>query len=138
MDCYKRVQGPHSPLSPLPPPMFKLTSSMFNYLTPTNTMNMCNRGDVHKRRSFTPVPNNGPSPGISPIEKCDTPMLNKPLMLNPIISPKTPIMVKKSLNIPIIIHSDQSDKSGGSVYFTPPCDINTRSNIMMEQCSAPK
>lgn len=140
MDCYKRVQGSHSPLSPLPPSMFKGDSTMFNYLTPTNATNMKNRGDVLKRRSFTPMPNNGPSPGVSPIEKCDTPMLNlnKPFFSNPMVSPRTPIMAKKSLNIPIIIHSDQSDRSGGSVYFTPPSDITARTNIMMEQCSAPK
>lgn len=65
---YKNVQGPHSPLSPLPPMDFNLKLSHSNgvikgrYLTPANS-----KRNIHMRRSFTPLINITP-PSASPIK----------------------------------------------------------------------
>lgn len=64
---YKNVQGPHSPLSPLPPFDFQSKTSNVvvkgKYLTPANSQR-----NIHLRRSFTPHLLNITPPSASPIK----------------------------------------------------------------------
>lgn len=138
---YKRVQGPHSPLSPLPPlPRFKSDSPMLNYLTPSHGLNMKMNSDILKRRSFTPLAHNGPSPTLSPINNFQCSPLHSTFVVDRAGSPKTP-KVNHSMFVPTITHSaasNHSDSSGVSIYFTPPSSITVNEKVWSSHRFAPR
>lgn len=136
---YRRIQGSHSPLSPLP--------QLGAYFSPANTKNRLDISNVLSKRSFTPLAHPIFTPEISPIDPLITPSIQYDL--NATFTTKNPAAIahQKALLTPrtpptIKIHSPIGDTDGSdsdiSVYFTPPTSFATIDKVVSDHKSAPK
>lgn len=114
---YKRIQGAHSPLSPLPQPAYKplFQSPSYRYFSPS-LGNQSRNSDASMKRSFTPGLNVITPPPLSPI-----PIEMLRVKTNDVLN--TTFNVNDSLlNTPNKTGGkcDDLNDSDVSIYFTPP------------------
>lgn len=138
---YRRIQGSHSPLSPLPPqPKTHLSNTIStgrgSYFTPTHGGNRALTVNSSFRRSFTPRISEITPPAVSPI---DQNALHDPINQTFVI-PRTPLTKQNEPpQLPTIICTDHdASDSDDSIYFTPPSEAAIVNKIRSANSSAPK